>query len=168
MTTTGGKSWWLGSLWVLPLACALAIPSFLSAQSHLPRQLKGLKGLGVVVETLSDAGHEAGITEDRLRTITELRLRTAGLVVDSDSSPYLYVRYNLLDCEAGLCTYSYETSLNEPVTIERNGEVIVGANVWETGGVATVGKNKLARGVEDTLNQGIDKFLNAWLSVNPK
>jgi hypothetical protein len=113
----------------------------------------------------------AGVDAGRLRTVVELRLRQAGLRVDSAQydRPLLYVEVTVLGTHAVPVFYSYgfHLALVEPAQVARNGER-VWAVTWTSRGVGTGGEQRLAKIIEDGISQLVDKFLNDWLKVNPR
>jgi hypothetical protein len=133
--------------------------------------LKGITAVYVVVEELRDSAKVLGLTKDAIRTDVELKLRLAGIrVVETTEewakltgSPFLYVNVNVLDGSARVA--NVEVELDQDALLARNGEFASGVTTWSAGGVLV---NPDVQYIRDRIKDAVDKFLNAWLSVNPK
>lgn len=133
------------------------------------RSLKGITAIEVLVEDLPDGAKLLGLTKESIKTDVELKLRLAGIrVVTPEESlmipgmPELYVNITLTDgAEAG----SIDVQLNQNVMLERNGQLAIGATTWDTGVLLS---HPTAEGIRNSTKDHVDKFLNAWLSSNPK
>jgi hypothetical protein len=64
-------------------------------------------------------------------------------------------------------SYSLNVSLDQIVNLTRDPQVSVDASTWWTAKVGVVGAAKLNE-LRNAVNDHVDKFINAWLSVNPK
>jgi hypothetical protein len=149
------------------------------AQTDMKRgSLRGLKGLGVVVEELQPEAERDGLTKSQLRTDVELKLRQAGLRVLSPEeslkepgSPYLYVNLNTAKSEVlyAFATYAYalQVALKQEVTLTRDPDIRGSATTWDTGVLGTVGAANLPD-LRKTLSDVLDRFINDYLAANPK
>jgi hypothetical protein len=136
--------------------------------------LKGLQGVNVLIEELKPTVERAGLTEADIRTDVELKLRLAGITVLSDKqslaapgSPYLYVNVQVLDSDDSLWPCSISVALEQSVTLRRNPQIGVVAVTWSVTSVGSVGRLNV-RGLRDSVKEGVDKFINAYLAANPK
>jgi hypothetical protein len=160
---------------------AVALPPCLlsravAADDEIARaSLKGLHGVQVLVERL-DPLVEAGLTTGDIQTDVELKLRLAGIPVLSKQEmlatpgqPYLYVNVNVnSSATRDLWPDHIEIQLNQNVTLARSPEpLVVGATTWSTGSVGAVFKQNL-RSLRDGVKDQVDRFINAYLAVNPK
>jgi hypothetical protein len=59
---------------------------------------------------------------------------------------------------------SIDVELHQNALLERNGQV-VHVTTWGTGVLL---ENPTAQGIRDHIKDSVDRFVNAWLSVNPK
>ncbi|PYU66748.1 MAG: hypothetical protein DMG49_21105 [Acidobacteria bacterium] len=75
----------------------------------------------------------------------------------------MYVNVNVSDSSARAA--SIDVELDQNALLERNGEFAIGVTTWSTGAVIV---NPNVQGVRNWIKDDVDKFLNAWLSVNPK
>ena|SRR5665213_693769 len=138
--------------------------------------LRGLNSFSVLVEELGQTALDLGLSVAQLRTATELRLRLAGIAIVSDEesadipgAPYLYVNLLAIGKVPGTISYTILLSLEQAATMERNPKIrAVAAVTWSTASIATVGSAKAAEEVRNDLEELIDQFINAYLSVNPK
>ncbi len=131
--------------------------------------LKGIDTLFVVVENLSDAAKALNLTTDVIQTDVELKLRLAGIHVVKlqvgaklSGSPYLYV--NVTATEDHRAAY-VDVELDQDATLVRNSTYAQGVTTWSTGVILS---NASGQDVRNYIKDHIDKFLNDWLSVNPK
>jgi hypothetical protein len=128
--------------------------------------LKGIDGVQVLVEDLSDSAKALGLEKETIQTDVELKLRLAGMRVLSDEEdnntpgmPYLYVNVRVVRSAAAV-----GVELRQSVRLARNGEPALGAT-WSAGGVGT---NLTAESIRGHVKDYVEAFLNAWLSVNPR
>jgi hypothetical protein len=131
--------------------------------------LKGISSLSVLIENLPDGAKVLGLTKESIQTDVELKLRLAGIRVltpEEDykvlGSPYLYVDLNLTNSAQAA---SIEVELHQDARLDLNGQPAIGVTTWDTGYLVS---NPTAQGVRDRIKDLVDKFLNVWLSVNPK
>jgi len=147
--------------------------SSLSAQAqnskHSIASLKSISTLFVVVEQLPDGAKVLSLTAETIQTDVELKLRLAGLrVVTPEAgvklpgSPYVYVELNLTD-NAQAASVAIE--LRQNARLEPNGQFVLGVTTWNVGDIIW---KPTAQGIRDNIKDGVDLFLNAWSSVNPK
>lgn len=159
---------------ILRTAMALLIAATLQAEGGVTdATLKGIRGVKVVVDLNSDA-EEAGLRKSDIQTDVELKLRLAGIKVlaqeewlKEPGSPLLAVNANLLQAGKEMPgLYAVSVELLQGVTLVRDLSMTM-ATTWRTEAAAIVGQNN-PRPIRDTLGDQLDKFLNAYLSVNPK
>jgi hypothetical protein len=133
------------------------------------KTLDGISAVAVVVEDLPDGAKILGLTRETVQNDVELKLRLAGMRVMTDKEvsqipgmPDLYVRVTLTK---GAEAASIEIHLRQNARLERNGQLAVAATTWKTFYLTA---NPTSQSIRDTVKDGVDDFLNAWLSVNPK
>jgi hypothetical protein len=128
----------------------------------------------VVVENLDNPDAEKdGLTRDQIQTDVELHLRLAGIKVltmeqrqATPGMPYLYVNLNTVK-NRETYSFSIEITLRQRVNLRRDPNISVAAATWDVRRIGTVGSADLNH-VRDDIKDDVDKFINAWLSVNPK
>jgi hypothetical protein len=141
---------------------------------QLAGTLRGLRGVEVVLETLPSEVEQAGLTSTTIRTDVELKLRLAGITVLSKEErleqpgfPYLYISVNVVLSQhyPKLAYYALDCELHQYVTLTRDTSISTDASTWDKhllGGTTTL------QNIRDNLKDLVDKFINAYLSVNPK
>jgi hypothetical protein len=140
--------------------------------------LKGVSKLTVHVQLAAEE-IPPSVSRDRLRTITELKLRTAGIKVlsededrrDSDINPAVEVSVILLAARAGGTDlgHAFSTRLSvRDYRLSRRNTAIVPSELWANSFLDLVPTNDTATQLERTLNMLLDQLLNEWLKANPK
>lgn len=126
------------------------------------RLLKGIDKLSIIIEYLDEDAIKIGLTEGRLRTVTELRLRKEGIkITEGSSTPWLYVNINVIRG-----AYNIDLKIFDSVIIPRLQNVSIYASIWSTGIVGTYSDH--LEYIISSLSAGLDKFLNDWYKANPK
>jgi len=138
------------------------------AQAGPAKTLKGISALTVLVEDLTDGAKALGLTAETIQTDVELKLRQAGMRVvtpqelhNISGQPWIYVQVSMTN--PALVGHVL-VQFNQNAMLERSRE-IVPVSTWSTGTLVTADD---AQTIRDKVKDLIDKFLNAWLSVNPK
>jgi hypothetical protein len=138
------------------------------------RSLRGLRGLQVVVEALSTDVEQAGLHKTDIQTDVELKLRLAGIKVLTDEEnlkqlgfPILHLNPNvaLTKTSPGLAYYSLDCELHQYVKLTRDESITTEAATWEDG---NMGATTNLQHIRDSIKDLVDKFINDYLSVNPK
>lgn len=137
--------------------------------------LRGLAGVGVVVEPLGKEIERDGLTAAQIQTDVELRLRRSGIHVlsiaenrNAPGMPFLSVRVNVLkQKDIPLYAFSIYVTLMQDVLLARDSKISSHAATWDTDSVGTVGEAHL-RDVRNSVGDYVDRFINAYLAVNPK
>ncbi len=136
--------------------------------------LRGIKGVSIIVDGLSDDIEKDGLRKDSIATDIELKLREAGIEVLNEPKsgvPWLYVNVlSLSDSVDGVYYYYSRCELDDDVRMDnRNKNVaIVSAPIWQAPGViGTVGRSRVSK-IRDTIKDQVDKFIVDLLKANPK
>lgn len=170
----------LRCLVVASAVSALAIGR-LEAQQRAPTAspvpLQGVVKTTVgVILNQSSASPIVGVTEARLRTMIELRLRSAGLRVvtaeedlaDPDINPAVALDLTLLPAQdgRGLVGYAFSTGLDvtERQRLASNGAA-VSATLWHNRYLNIASERSTQSEVERVVNQLLDELVNAWLQA---
>ena len=151
----------IASAWIILFAIAQVSPLFADDNEYTRQSLSGLTSLDVVVEDLPAGATKIGLTKDAIRTDVELKLRLAGMRVTTQFMEYLYIVVTVADDADGAYI---KVELQQPVTLDRSPISTFGAT-WSEGTLIT---NPSAQYIRTLIKDKVDKFLNAWLSVNPK
>jgi hypothetical protein len=158
----------------------LVAVSSATAQDDDPRgerqSLKGLKGVYVLVEDLKAEAERDGLNQASIRTDVELKLRQAGITVltkaeaeAAPGAPCLYISVDTKGSQSeSLYGVSMKVELKQNVRLDRDPSMwLPGVTTWSVEAVGTVGRGKL-RNLRDRVKDYADRFINAYLSVNPK
>lgn len=133
--------------------------------------LQGFDSMMIMIGELKPEIERAGLTVDQLRTDVELKLRLAGIkpLTATDcffefGRPHLSVNVTVLKLE-GVVGYVYLVNINffQKATLVRQSNKNV--PTWSIG---YLGFTPHIIGIRNNVNDQVDVFLNAWLSVNPK
>lgn len=140
-------------------------------QSPTSREsLRGIKSLRVFVVDVDPEVEKNGLTKSQLQTDTELAIRKAGIRVATSSEgddPYLYVELNVHNAKDILYFYSLSIGLGQIVKLKRNPSLEIYAPTWQSTETGAAGRNKLSS-IRETVRDHVDKFINDYLTVNPK
>jgi hypothetical protein len=143
------------------------------------KSLRGLHGIGGVVEALQPDAERDGLTKSQIKTDVELKLRQAGMHVLTTAesftvpgSPYLYINLNTTKNDVlygALSTYAFslQVALKQDVRLTRDSDLQGSAPTWETHTLGTVGANNL-QDTRRVLGDLLDRFSNDYLAENPK
>ena len=113
----------------------------------------------VVVDYDDDAGWAArGLTEARIRTLVESRLRAARLY-DADAEPWLYVNAHVRSSGGFSLSVEYKKLVYDAVRGETNY-----ATTWDVNGTGTHSGD--AGFILQGLSEQIDEFILEYLRVN--
>ncbi len=135
--------------------------------------LKGISEVYVLVESFNENAERARFNEQTFQTDVELKLRLAGIKVQTrkelfatPGSPYLYLIVNPLHEQRGEnAAFSISLELVEEAWLVRNPAMLVSSATTWSGGSVGYGDLQYAR---DSVKDVVDQFINAWLSVNPQ
>ena len=132
--------------------------------------LKGFKGVYVDVKIKPDLD-QAGLSKSQILTDIELKLRLAGIKVLTEEEwikekgePTFYISVTSLKPRGGLITYYISFRFYQVVFMERNPSIEQFGSTWSVG-VLSIGDIKDFRA---NIKDGVDRFINAYLSVNLK
>jgi hypothetical protein len=166
-----GTSCCLVALLVLILVCGNA-----SAQDieQTRNTLRGLTGIYVMPENpLEEDAVRGGLSQDHIRAEVETKLRHAGIRVLSreeweqePGKPYLQVWPRVLKGGVlGGYMYHITVEFKQYVTLFRSASVQVFGSTWST---EYMGYTPELRDIRDRMKERIDRFIDAYRSVNPK
>jgi hypothetical protein len=165
----------LSLITVLLVTATAAMPQ-LDSDSNL-KTLQGLMGVNVLVLGPGPEAEADGLKQTVIQTDVELRLRQAGIKVLTQTErlaapggPYLLIRADTLRIKSapGLYAYSVIVELAQFIRLDHDPSIIARGTTWSpTGVIGIVGSGELNQ-IRDRIKDQVDRFINAWLSVNPK
>ena len=135
--------------------------------------LRGIHEIFVLVEPLKPEIDRDGVLTDQLQTETEYKLRLAGIKVCSlqqrtPLTAYIYINVNTNIVKVKdkyICAYCAHLELIQPTVLLRDPSISANAATWlygMTGGISEL------KDIRTATNDLVDRFINAYLSVNPK
>jgi hypothetical protein len=152
---------------VLLLALTATARVAATDESDERQTLKGLKIIAVQVDALRPDVERDGLTQAQIKADVEQRLRQSGIQVNDGASAILVVNVNaVLAGQEGTPFYavSVQFDLQQDVVVRG---LDATASTWSIGGIAAVGRTNLPM-VRDFVRSKVDKFIEAYFSVNPK
>ena len=137
--------------------------------------LRGISGIGVIVEEISPDASADGLSQDAIRTAAELILRSKGIRVLTNidrtrlgSAPYLYININTLKEELGLYAYAVNVDLKQVVgLLSMKGAQAWGAT-WSASVVGAVGEANMRQIIADGVEPLVNDFAHDFLLVNSR
>lgn len=139
--------------------------------------LAGIGPVHVLVEEISDDLKRSGLSFTTLQTDAELRLRATGIRVATEAEsftlpgdPYLYVKVTgLQDKTVSGRQFGYSAcvsvSLTQGVRLDRKPSIRISAPTWSVEEIVTGPSAEIVR---RSVRDLVDRFINAYLSVNPR
>jgi len=152
---------------VVLLLVLAATGRVVATDEQVERQtLKGIKFVAVQVEALRPEIESDGLTQAQIKSDVEQRLRQSGIQVNDGASATLIVNVNavLVGQAAPLYAVSAQVDFQQDVVVRG---LDATASTWSIGGIAAVGRANLPM-VRDFVRSKVDKFIDAYFSVNPK
>jgi hypothetical protein len=123
----------------------IAVAQALDAGSR--ESLRGISGVGIVVEDIGPEVSADGLSQDAIREAAELILRSKGIRVLTNvertrvrSAPYLYININTLKEELGLYAYAVNVDLKQVVALLSMNGVRAWGATWSASVVGAVGE----------------------------
>ena len=136
--------------------------------------MKGLKGVGVIVEDQKPEVEQSGLVTSTIQTDVELKLRQAGIPVlrnteySKAGSAVLDISVSILTSNGPNWSYAITVQLDQDATLLRDSSMVAPlATTWEVGVFGSIGKQSV-RSLRDDVKDLVDKFINAYLAVNSK
>jgi len=167
---------WLILLTGILLGITLRSPLFaINGKSNLAT-LRGLTGVGILVEKLPPEVEGEGLLRNHLQIEVEFKLRNAGIRIftqeecrETPGKPYLYLNINVntLKTESDIYPYSIDIVLMQEVSLLRDPKQTTYAVTWSVSGVGSIGKGLLSQ-LRGSVADALDIFIKAYLSENPK
>lgn len=137
--------------------------------------LKGLKKLVVVVQIekpVSDDFKKVGLTEERIRTGIELKLKEAKMDVVyrenlSSDVPILHVEVSGSKKDGKIFSFLLEVELWQKTLLKRDPKIDVTSATWSMGVFGSGSVSHIANDIMGLINEIMDAFSKAYLSANP-
>ena len=152
----------------------LGSQSFAGDSARSRATLTGLRGVHVKVERLRSEIVKDGLTQQQIEEDVKQKLNSAGIKILSDTeglrqfaNPYLYVNPSISKTKAGLYLCFITVEFVQDVRLARNRRILRPAPTWSVGVEGAIYKN-FADKVRNHIKDLMDRFIKAYLSVNPR
>lgn len=135
--------------------------------------LRGIIGLGVVIEDISPDASADGLSQEAIRTAVEQTLRSKGIRLltektRSESAPYLYVNVNTLKEELGLYAYAVNVDLKQAVGLLSMKNKKTWGTTWTASVLGMVRQENLSQIIADAVEPLVNDFVNDFRAANPR
>lgn len=131
--------------------------------------LAGIGRIDVVVESLPPEAVQLGVTRERLQSLSEARLRRAGVPLSPERAGGPRLRVNvtllLLDFTFKGCVASVTVTLSAAVTLEHSGARGM-ADIWHAGGLAVAPTDHCAGQIQEATSHYLSQFSNDYVAAN--
>jgi Cdc6-like AAA superfamily ATPase len=167
---------WLVVLVLVTLSISLGASALAIDAVSNRATLRGLKGVGVLVEKLPSEVEQEGLKRDQLQMEVESKLLKAGIKVltreeafNTPGEPFLYININvnIAKTESDIYPYGIDMLLIQKVSLLRDSKLTSYAITWSTGGVGSIAKPILSQ-LRESVEAMVDVFIKAYLTENPK
>jgi len=159
------------------LASTLTLPYPVFAINGLSNRatLRGIRGVGVLVEKLPPEVEQQGLKRNELQRAVESKLQKAGIKVltragalAAPGEPYLYinVNVNIAKTESDVYPYSIDLLFTQKVSLMRDPKLTTYAVTWSTSGVGSITKRFVDQ-LQESVENMVDIFIRAYLAENP-
>jgi hypothetical protein len=157
----------------------LCLPVAALAAEYDRESLRGLPGIGVMLEDIGNEARAFGLDTTDVRTHVELALRQNGIRVLSTAEllaqrrmPFLYVNIAVTRYTANpnVITFDVAVQLEQMVTIPTNSvSGLQPASTWQAHShYGLTGPMHAREDVYSGLDTALEEFANDWLAVHPK
>jgi hypothetical protein len=159
---------------VLSLLASTSTALAIGDDKHSRPSLKGLKKLIVVVQIegpLTEDFKKVGLTEERIRTGIELKLREAKIDVvyvenvPSDT-PILHVEVNGSKRDGKTFSFLIEVELWQRSFLKRDPKIETMAATWSAGVFGLGSASTIANDIMGLIRDLMDSFVKAYFSAN--
>ncbi|MBS0151016.1 MAG: hypothetical protein JSR31_08745 [Nitrospira sp.] len=135
--------------------------------------LRGMFGLGLVIEEVSPDASTDGLSQEAIRSTVEQALRSKGIRLltertRSGSSPYLYININTLKEELGLYAYTVTVDLKQLVGLLSMKNKKTWGTTWSASVIGMVRQENVNQIITDAVEPLVKDFVDDFLAVNPR
>ncbi len=156
-------------------AAFLVSPSLVHSADIVQEGLRGLPGVHLFVGDIKKDAEKDWLRKDKIQSDVERKLRSAGIRILTQEEwrklpgwPFLSISVATFKGHgSSMYAFVVEIALREQVTAIRNGRSLT-ASTWESDVIGTARAANLAEYVRENVRDEVDKFVNAFLTVNPK
>jgi hypothetical protein len=130
-------------------------------------RLSGLNSIYIWAIVGSDILKTNGLTDERIKTDVEIKLRQAGFKFDTKTTADLWIVVKAFESklQPGLLVYSIKINLTQEASLDRKPSVKVSASIWERSTFGTVGSTQTNL-LRETIKDFVDEFILDYLKAN--
>jgi len=151
---------------VLLLAAALPVAA---GDAPIDRAtLRGIKGVGVVIDTLDPEVVRIGLTANALEARIEQRLERAGVPVAKGAAEFVGLRIMQVHDKKGPYGLCISAGVYQPVLLSRDRNVKTATATWDVQTVVVADPKLVQEAAMASVDELVDRFATAWKSANPK
>ena len=153
----------------LLVVAVLAIPAVTSAAGDavLDRAtLRGLKGVGVVIDQIDPQLPKEGVTGNVLQKRLVDRLTAAGITVNPDAQEFVGIQVSAVRGNRGPYAVSITIGLYQPVILARDSKIRTSTKTWEVETILMAEPKQMVDAAMDSVDDLAGRFAAAWKSVN--
>jgi hypothetical protein len=129
--------------------------------------LRGLKGIGVVIDVLDPELQKLGITRDALINRLLARLQGDRITIDPAASEFVGLRITAVRGNRGPFALALAFGLYQPVLLSRNHDLRTSTQTWEVETVLMADPKVLLTACAESADDLADRFAAAFHAVNP-
>jgi len=129
--------------------------------------LRGLKGVGVVIDVLDPDLEKLGITRTSLLNRLLARLQADRITIDPAATEFVGLRLTAAHAGRGPFALSMTIGLYQPILLSRDHEIRTATQTWEVESVLMAETKILPTACGETADDLADHFAAAFHSVNP-
>jgi hypothetical protein len=129
--------------------------------------LRGLKGIGVVIDAIDPQLEKLGITRDVVLTRMLARLQSDSIIIDPSATEFLGLRITAVRGSRGPLGLSFTLGLYQPVLLSRDHDLRTSTETWEVESVLLADPKVLVTACTETADDLSDRFAAAFHAVNP-
>jgi hypothetical protein len=156
---------------LLLIAALLVLPPSTRAAGDAPLDratLRGLKGVGVVIDVIDPELEKLGITREMMLSRLLARLQNDGVPIDPGAAEFLGLRITAVRAGHGPFALSVTLGLYQPVLLSRNHEMRTSTQTWEVESVLMADAKILTTACGETADDLSDRFATAYRGANPE
>ena len=156
---------------MLVYAALLAAPCVVcgAGDSQVDREtLRGLKAINVVIDPIHPELERQGLTRESLQTRLQERLQDAGIPVDPKALEFLALRIVPAQEKKGTFCISVSLGVYQPVVLVRDNKIRTATETWQVATLWALQPKALEFSTRSAVDQLADRFIEVYLSLNPK
>lgn len=128
--------------------------------------LRGLKGIGVVIDAIDPELEKLGVTRDFVLSRLLARLQADGIAIDPGATEFLGLRITAAHASHGPFALSLNLGLYQPVLLSRNRDLRTSTQTWEVETVLMADPKILVTACRESANDLSDRFATAFHLAN--